>query len=153
MTEQLTPLFFFSSVQSLSRVQLFATPLFAQQASLSIISSWSLLKLLYIESVRPSNYLILCNSLLLPPSVFPSIRVFSNESALCIRCSKYWSFSFSISPSNEHPGLFYFTQLRRASIHSIEGFLFFLHPKLPSGALSVDNIVTANRFRISFGGG
>ena len=78
----------------------------------------------------PSNHLILCRPLLLPPSIFPSIRVFSNESVLCISWPKYWSFSFSISTSNEYLGLFYFTQLCRASLHSIGGFLFFLHPKL-----------------------
>ena len=78
----------------------------------------------------PSNHLILCRPLLLPPSIFPSIRVFSNESVLCINWPKYWSFSFSISTSNEYLGLFYFTQLCRASLHSIGGFLFFLHPKL-----------------------
>ena len=77
----------------------------AYQASLSITSSWNLLKLMSIESVMPSNHLILCRPLLLPPSVFPSIKVFSNELALHIRWPKYWSFSFSISPSNEHPGL------------------------------------------------
>ena len=99
----------FSSVQSLSRVQLFATPWTkARQASLSITNSWSLLKLMSIESVIPSNHLILCCPLLLPPSIFPSIRVFSNESALCIRWPKYWSFSFSISPSNEYSGLISF---------------------------------------------
>ena len=76
-----------------------------RQASLSITNSQSLLKLMSIESVMPSNHLILCRPFLLPPSIFPSIRVFSNESALCIRWPKYWSFSFSISPSNEHPGL------------------------------------------------
>ena len=92
----------FSSVQSLSRVWLFATPwTTARQASLSITNSRSLLKLLSIESVMPSNHLILCHPLLLPPSIFPSIRVFSNESVLCIRWSKYWSFSFNIShPQN-----------------------------------------------------
>ena len=78
------------------------------QASLSITNSRSLLKLMSIESVMPSNHLILSHLLLLPPSIFPSIRVFSNESALCIRWPKYWSFSFSISPSNEHPGLISF---------------------------------------------
>ena len=88
-----------SSVQSLSRVQLFATPWTAAcQASLSITSSQSLLKLMSTELVMPSNHLILCHSLLLPPSIFPSIRIFSNESALHIRWPKYWSFSFSISP-------------------------------------------------------
>ena len=74
----------------------------ARQASLSITNSQSLLKLMSIESVMPSNHLILCHPLLLPPSIFPSIRVFSNESALCIRWPKYWSFSFNISPSNEY---------------------------------------------------
>ena len=98
-----------SSVQSLSRVQLFVTSwTAAHQASLSIINSWSLLKLMSIESVMPSSHLILCHPLLLPPSIFPSIRVFSNETVLCIRWPKYWSFSFSISPSNEHPGLISF---------------------------------------------
>ena len=99
----------FSSVQSLSRVRLFASPwITARQASLSITNSRSLLKLMSIESVMPSSYLILCRPLLLLPPIPPSIRVFSNESALCIRWPKYWSFSFSISPSNEHPGLISF---------------------------------------------
>ena len=94
------------SVQLFSCVQLLATPwTAARQASLSITSSWSLLKLMSIELVMPSNHLILCCPLLLPPSIFPSIRVFSNESALCIRWPKYWSFSFSISPSNGYSGL------------------------------------------------
>ena len=93
----------FSSVQSLSRVWLFATPWTAAcQASLSITNSQSLPKSMSIESVMPSNHLILCCPLLLLPSIFPSIRVFSNESALCIRWPNYWSFSFNISPSNEH---------------------------------------------------
>ena len=101
--------FHFSSVQSLSRVQLFATPwTTARQASLSITYSQSLLKLMSIESVMPSNHLILCPPLLLPPSTFPSIRVFSNESVLHIRWPKYWSFSFSISPSSEYSGLISF---------------------------------------------
>ena len=95
-----------SSVQSLSRVRLFMTPwIEACQPSLSITNSWSLLKLTSIELVMPYNHLILCHPLLLPPSIFPSIRVFSNESAFCIRWPKYWSFSFSISPSNEYSGL------------------------------------------------
>ena len=99
----------FSSVQSLSHVQIFVTPWnAAHQASLSITNSWSLPKLMSIESVMPSNHLILCHPLLLPPSIFPSIRVFSNKSALHIRWPKYWSFSFNISPSNEHPGLISF---------------------------------------------
>ena len=93
-------------VESLSRVWLFATPWTAAcQTSLSITNSWSLLKLMSIEIVTPTNHLILCHPLLLPPSIFPSIMVFSNESALCLRWPKYWSFSFSISPSNEHSGL------------------------------------------------
>src|SRR5574340_114542 len=96
----------FSSVQSLSRVRLFVTPWTAAcQASLSIINSWSLLKLVSIELVMPSTHLILCHPLLLLPSIFPSIRVFSNESVLRIRWPKYWSFNFSISPSNEYSGL------------------------------------------------
>ena len=98
-----------SSVQLLSCVQLFATPwATVRQASLSITSSRSLLKLMSIESVMPSNHLILCCPLLLLPSIFPSIRVFSNESVLHIRWPKYWSFSFSIGPSNEYSGLISF---------------------------------------------
>ena len=96
----------FSSVQSLSRVRLFATPwIAAHQASLSITNSQSLLKLTSIKSVMPSNHLILCCPLLLLPPIPLSIRVFSNESILHMRWPKNWSFSFSISPSNEHPGL------------------------------------------------
>ena len=92
--------------QSLSRVQLFETPWIAvRQISLSFTISQSLLKLMSIESVMPSNHLILCHSLLLLTSILPSIRIFCNESALCIRWPKYWSFSFSISPSNEYAGL------------------------------------------------
>ena len=99
----------FSSVQSLSHVRLFVTPwTAARQVSLSTTNSRSLLKLMSIESVMPSNHLILCRSLLLPPSIFPSIRVFPNESALRIRWPKYWSFSFNISPPNEHLGLISF---------------------------------------------
>ena len=99
----------FSSVQSLSHVRLLVTPwTAARQASLFITNSQSLLKLMSIKSVMPSNYLILCHSLLLPPSVFLSIRVFSSESVLCIRWPKYWNFSFSISPSNEYSGLISF---------------------------------------------
>ena len=98
-----------SSVRLLSRVRLFATPwTAASQASLSITNSWSLLKLMSTESVMPSNHLILCHPLLLLPSVFPSIKVFSKESVLCIRWPKYCSFSFSISPSNEYSGLISF---------------------------------------------
>ena len=99
----------FSSLQSLSHVQLFATPWTAAcQAFLSITNSWSLLTLMSIELVMPSSHLILCCPLLLPPSIFPSIRGFSNESVLCIRWPKYWSFSFNISPSNEYSGLISF---------------------------------------------
>ena len=99
----------FSSVQSFHRVQLFTTPWTAAcQASLFITNSRSLLKLMSIESVMPSNHLILCHPLLLLPSIFPSIRVFSNESVLPIRWPKYWSFSFNISPSNEYTGLISF---------------------------------------------
>ena len=101
--------FQFTSVQSLSRVRLFMTPwTAARQASLSITNSQSWLKLLSIESVMPSNHLILCRPLLLLPSIFPSISVFSEESVLHVRWSKDWSFSFNISPSNEHPGLIFF---------------------------------------------
>ena len=96
----------YSSVQLLSHVRLFATPwTAAHQASLSITNSWSLLKLMSIESEMPSNHLILCDPLLLLSSIFPNIRVLSNKSVLCIRLPKYWSFSFSISPSNEYSGL------------------------------------------------
>ena len=99
----------FSSVQSLSRVRLFAIPWTAtRQASLSFTNSWSLLKFMSIKSVMPSNHLILCHPLLLMLSIFPTIRVFSCESVLPIMWPKYWSFSFNISPSNEHPGLISF---------------------------------------------
>ena len=99
----------FSSVQLLSGVQLFATPwIEARQASLSITNFQSLLKLMPIETVMPSSHLILCHPLLLLPPIPPGIRVFSNESTLCMRWPKYWSFSLSISPSNEHPGLISF---------------------------------------------
>ena len=98
-----------SSVQLLSHVQLFVTPwTTAHQVSLSITNTQSLLKLMSIESVVPSNHLILCHPLLLLPSIFPSIRLFSNELALRIRWPKYWSFSFSVSPSNEYSGLISF---------------------------------------------
>ena len=98
-----------TSAQSLSCVHLFATPwTAAHQVSLFITNSWSLLKLMSIESVMPSNHLIVCHPLLLRPSVFPSIRVFSSESVLHIRWPKYWSFTFSSSPLNEHSGLISF---------------------------------------------
>ena len=97
------------SVQSLCRVQLFVTPWTAAcQASLSFTDFWSLLKLMSIESQMLSNHLILCLPSLLLPSVFPSIRIFSSESVLCIRWPKYWSFSFSVSPSNEYSGMISF---------------------------------------------
>ena len=96
-------------VQSFSHVWLFEAPwTAAHQASLSFTISWNLLKLMSIELVMPSNHLVICHPLLFLPSIFPSIRVFSNESALCIRWPKYWSFSFSISPFNEHSGLISF---------------------------------------------
>ena len=99
----------FSSVQSLSHVRFFVTPWTAAgQASLSITKSQSLLKLMSIELVMPFNHLILCRPLVLSPSIFPSIRVFSNESVLHIRWPKYWSFSFNISPSNEYSGMISF---------------------------------------------
>ena len=99
----------FISVQLLSHVRLFATPwITAHQTSLSITNSQSLLRLMPIESVMPSSHLILCHPLLLLPPIPPSIRVFSNESTLPMRLPNYWSFSFSISPSNEHPGLITF---------------------------------------------
>ena len=99
----------YSSVQSLSCIQLFVTPWIAvHQVSLSITSSQSLPKLMSIELEMPSNHLILCHPLLLPPSIFPSIRVFTNESSLRIRWPKYWSFSFNISPWHEHSGPIFF---------------------------------------------
>ena len=110
--EKFKPVFLkleFSLVQLLSHVQLFVTPWTeAHQPSLSITNSQSLLKLMSVESVMPSNHLILCRPLFLPPSIFPSIRVFSNKLALHIRWPKYWSFSFSISPPNEYSGLICF---------------------------------------------
>ena len=112
-----------SSFQSLSHVQIFATPwTAAHQASLSITNSWSLPKLISIESVTSSYHLILCRPLLLLPIIFPSIRVFSNESDLHIRWPKYWSFSFNISPSNEHPGLISF-RMDRLDLLAVQGTL------------------------------
>ena len=110
-------------VQSLSHVWPFAIPwTAARQASLSFIISWSLLKFISIESVMPPNHLILCHPLLLLPSIFPSIRVFSDESALCIRWPKYWSFSFIISPSNEYSWLISF---RIDWFHLLRGYIIF----------------------------
>ena len=111
------------SVQLLSCFRLFATPWTAAcQASLSIINFRNLLKLVSIESMMPSNHLILCPPLLLPLSIFPSIRVFSNESALRIKWPKYWSFSFSISPSSEHPGLISF-RMDQLDLLTVQGTL------------------------------
>ena len=116
-----------TSVQSLSRVQLFSTPwTAAHQASLSITNSQSLLTLMSIESVMPSNHLILCRPLLLLPSIFPSTRVFSNESVLRIRWPKYWSFSFNISPSNEYSGLISFRMVW-LDLLAVQGTLKSLH--------------------------
>ena len=113
----------FSSVQLLSHVWLFAIPWTAAcQASLSTTNSQSLLKSMCMELVRPSNHLILCHPLLLLPSIIPNMRVFSNESALRIRWPKYWSFSFSISPSNEHPGLISF-RMDWLSLLAVQGTL------------------------------
>ena len=112
-------------VQSLSRVQPFG-PHGQHQASLSFTISQSLLKLMSIESVMPSNHLILCHPLLLLPSIFPSIRVFSNESALHVRWSKHWSFSFSISPSNEYSGLLSF-RIDWFDLLAVQGTLKSLH--------------------------
>ena len=109
MLSRLVIAFLPRSIHSLSCVRLLVTPwTAARQASLSITNSWSLVKLMSIKLVMPSNHLILCSSLLLLPSIFPSIRVISNESVLCIRWPKYWSFSFSISPSNKYSGLISF---------------------------------------------
>ena len=125
----------FSSVQSLSRVQLFLTPWTATcQASLSITNSRSPPKPMSIESVMPSNHLIFYRLLLLLPSIFPSIRVFSNESAFRIRWPKYWSFSFNISPSNEHPGLISF-RMDWLDVSAVQGTLKSLlqhHSSKPS---------------------
>ena len=118
----MTPLQF-SSVQSLSVVQLFVTLwTIARQASLSITNSRSLLKLMSMELVMPSSHLILCHPLLFMPSIFPSIRVFSNEAVLCTRWPKYWSFSFSISPSNEYSGLISF-RTDRLDLLAVQGTL------------------------------
>ena len=112
-----------SSVQSLSWIWLFVTPgTAAHQASLSVTNCRSLLKLMSIESMMPSNHLILCRPLLLPPSIFPSIRVFSKEWVLCNRWPKYWSFSFSISPSNECSGLISF-RMDRLDLIAVQGTL------------------------------
>ena len=124
----------FRSVQLLCRVQLFATPwTAARQASLSITNSWSLLKLMSIESVMPTNHLILCHPLLPLPSIFPSIRVFSSESVLHMRWPKFWSFSFSISPSNEYSGLISF-RIAWLDLLAVQGTLKSLLQHLSSKA-------------------
>ena len=124
----------FSSVQSLNCVQLFVTPwTAARQASLSITNSRSLLKLTSIKLVMPSNHLILCHALLLLPSIFPSIRVFSSESVLLIRWPKYWSFSFNISPSNEYSRLIFF-RTDRLDLLAVQGTLKSLHQHYSSKA-------------------
>ena len=127
----------FSSVQSLSCVRLFTTPwIAARQASLAITNSRSLPKLMSIESVMSSNHLIFCHPLLLLPSIFPSIRVFSNELALHIRWPKYWSFSFNIRPSNEHPGLISF-RMDWLDLLAVQGTLksLFQHHSLKASIL------------------
>ena len=129
--------FQFSSVKSRSRVQLFVTPwTVAHQAYLSIINFRSLLKLMSIESVMPSNHLILCCPLLLLPSIFPSIRIFSSESVLCIRWPKFWNFSFSISPSNEYSRLISF-KIDRFDLLAVQGTLKGLvqHPSSKTSIL------------------
>ena len=124
----------FRSVQSLSHVQLFAIPWTASnQVSLSITNSWSLLKLMSIKLVMPSNHLIVCHPLLLLPSIFPSIRVFSSESVLCIRWTKYWSFSFSIGLSNEYSGLISF-RMDWLDLLAVQGTLKSLLQHLSSKA-------------------
>ena len=129
----------FSSVQLLSRVWLFATPwITACQASLSITIAWRLMKLKSIESVMPSNPIILCHPLLLLPSVFPSIRAFSNESVLHIRWPKYWSFSFNIIPSNEYSGLISF-RIYCLDLLAVQGTLKSLFQQHSSKASSVKN--------------
>ena len=131
--------FLIGSVQSLSHGWLFLTPwTMACQACLSITNSWSLLKLMSMESVMPSNHPILCHPLLLLPSIFPSIRVFSNESVLHIRGLKYWSFSFSISPPNEYPGLIFFRMdwLDLLAVQGTLKSLFQCHSSIASILLS-----------------
>ena len=136
--------FCISSVQSLSCIQLFATPwTAARQASLSITNSWSLPKLMSIESVMPCNNLILCHPLLLPPSIFPSIRDFSTESVLHIRWPKDWSFSFSISPSNDYSGLIYF-RTEWLDILAVQGTL----KSLPQHHISKASILRCSAFFI-----
>ena len=132
----------FSSVQSLSCIRRFVTQwTAARQASLSITNSQSLLKLMSIESVMPSNHLILCHPLLLPPSIFPRLRVFSIESVLRIRWPKYWSFSFSISPSNEYSGLISF-RIDWFDLLTVQGTLKSLQHHSSKALLSNSHIHT-----------
>ena len=134
----------FSSVQSLSHVQLFVTPwTAARQASLSITNSRSLFKLMSVTLVMSSSHLILCCPLLLLPSIFPSIRVFSNESVLCNRWPKYWNFSFSISPSNEYSGLISF-RMDRLDLLAIQGTLrsLFQHHRSKASILQHSTFFT-----------
>ena len=138
--------FVLSSVQLLSRVRLLVTPwTAAHQASSSITNSQSLLKLMSIELVMPSSHLILCHPLLLPPSIFPSIRVFSNESALRIRWPKNWSFSFNISPSNEYSGLISF-RMDWLDLLAVQGTL----KSLPQHRSSKASILWHSTFFIVF---
>ena len=128
---------FRSSVAKSPRAQLFVTPwTTTPQAPLSSTISWSLLKLMLIGSVMPPNHLSLCCPLLLLPSIFPSIRVFSNESALCIKWPKYWSFNFNISPSSEHPGLIS-TMMDWLDLFAVQGTLksLFQHHSLKASVI------------------
>ena len=136
-------IYLFSSVQSLTCVRLFVTPWTAAcQASLSITNSRSLLKLMSFESVMPSNHLILCRPLLLLPSIFPSIRVFSNESVLCIRWPNYWSFSFSICPSNEYSVLISF-RMDWLDLLTVQGILKSLVQHHSVGQKSIKSITSS----------
>ena len=155
-----------SSVQPLSHVWLFATPWTAAcQASLSITNSQSSLKLMSIESLMPSNHVILCHPLLLPPSILPSIRVFSNESILCIKWPEYWSFSFSISPSNEYSGLISFRmdwldllavqgtlksllQHHSSKVSILQHSTFFIKRLFSSSSLSAISVVSSAYLRL-----
>ena len=143
---------FSQSVQSFSHVQLFVTPWTAvHQASLSITNSQSLLKLISIESVMPSTHLICCCPLLLPPSIFPRIRVFSNESVLLTRWPEYWSFSFSISPSNDYSGLISF-KMDWLDLLAVQGTLKSLLQHHSSKAITA-NPITTNPKCVGFPGG
>ena len=135
----------FSSVSSVKSCQTLCNPTAACQASLSITNCWSLTKSMSIESVMPSNHLILCHPLILLPSIFPSIRVFSHESALCIRWPEYWSFSFSISSSNEHPGLISF-RMDWLDLLAVQGTLKSLLQHHSSKAVSPYCSFTSNTF-------